>query len=73
MPTTDAKTADLIAVAALIIAAAVIAAAAAALPAAPARVQTPPAGPEGTYCLRGVHEVGSCPAARRRFRLHFLA
>jgi hypothetical protein len=24
-----------------------------------ARAQTP-AGPEGTYCLRGVHEVGSC-------------
>jgi len=41
------------------IAAALIAAATAIASAAPARAQAP-AGVEGTYCLRGVHEVGSC-------------
>jgi hypothetical protein len=40
-------------------AAALIAAAAASWPGVTARAQTP-AGPEGTYCLRGVREVGSC-------------
>jgi hypothetical protein len=53
MTTTPAKPAAAAVIAAL------VAAAAAVWPAAPAQTQTP-AGPEGTYCLRGVHEVGSC-------------